>query len=93
MKFSADKIYYNFFQEYPRITKVSNSHRRYKHFKNYFLSNNDQFNSYNDQFNNDQFLSYTFFPITTGIKRWSMNGRFHPCISAIAIFRAKLIKI
>ena len=33
MKFSADKIYYNFFQENPKITNIENSHRCYRHFK------------------------------------------------------------
>ena len=33
MKCSADKIYYNFFQENPKITNMQNSHRRCRHFK------------------------------------------------------------
>ena len=38
MKFLANKIYYNFFQENPKITNMENSHRRYRHFKENFSS-------------------------------------------------------
>ena len=33
MKISADKIYYNFFQENPKIINIKNPHRCYMHFK------------------------------------------------------------
>ena len=33
MKFSADKIYYNFSQESPKSTNIQNPHRPYRHFK------------------------------------------------------------
>ena len=33
MKFSANKIYYNFSQENPKSTNIQNPHRPYKHFK------------------------------------------------------------
>ena len=33
MKISADKIYYNFFQENPKSTNVQNPHKPCRHFK------------------------------------------------------------
>ena len=33
MKFSADKIYYNFSQENPKSTNIKNPHGPYRHFK------------------------------------------------------------
>ena len=33
MKFSANKIYYNFSQENPKSANIQNPHRPYRHFK------------------------------------------------------------